>query len=235
MKPDPLSVAIALLVEAALVAALTGLALRGRWRQLLAFTAYLAAVLTGNILITWWPERFWVLSFWVVKEATYAALLLGVVLELAWLTFRPFRGAATTARRMILVALLLLAALLALAPARDSAHLAAAGELLPRFATITVWLLAGVLALAHWYRVPWDRFHLSVAWSLVAHMTVFGVLLRLEGIHGWAAQVYLNALDPPAYLALTSWWAWVAWRPEPVGADARQHLLEDLGFEGGRA
>lgn len=218
---------IAILVEGVLVVVLAGLWVRGRWRLLVSFALYVATVLAGNVLVTWWPETFWVPGFWVAKETAYAVLILSMAVELAWATFRPFPGAETAFHRLLALALIVMGVLLVAAPDRDSSFLAVAGELLPRISTVTVWLLAGILALAHWYRIPWEPFHLRVAAALVAYAGIFGSLLRLEGIYGWSVQPYLNAIDPPAYLALTVWWAAVAWGRLPERS-ARQVLLERL-------
>jgi hypothetical protein len=227
----PHELAIALLAEATLAATIAGLVIRGRWRYLVSFAVYVPVILTGNVLVTWWTERFWVKSFWVLKESVYGALYLCIALELGWLTFRPFKGAEAALKRLATVALVLLAVLLATAPGRDSQFLEVAGEMLPRVTMVTVWLLALIFVLAHWYRIPWDPFLFGIGVSLGAYLAVFGVLLRLEGIFGWAARPYLNALAPPAYLALTAWWAYLAWRPEPADADGRRRLLHDLQLE----
>jgi len=230
----PHEVAIALLVEAALAATCAGLLFRGRWRRLVTFSVYVPTVLTGNVLVTWWPETFWVYRFWILKESVYSSLTLCIALELGWLTLRPFKGAEATLRRVTVVALVAMAILLATSPGRESTFLAVAGEVLPRVTTVTVWLMALTLVLAHWYRIPWDPFVLGVAVSFGAYQAVFGVLLRLEGIYGWAVQPYLNALDPPAYLVLTVWWAYMCWRPDPAGSSGRRRLLQDLQLEASR-
>jgi hypothetical protein len=230
----PYEVVIALLAEATLAAAITGLVVRGRWRYLVSFAVYVPVVLTGNVLVTWWPETFWVKWFWILKESVYGALHLCIAVEMGWLTIRPFRGAEAALKRLVTVALVVLAVLLATAPGRDSQFLAVAGEMLPRVTMVTVWLFALILVLAHWYRFPWDPFLFGIGVSLGAYLAVFGVLLRLEGIFGWAARPYLNALDPPASVALTGWWAYLAWRAEPAAAGGRRRLLHDLQLEASR-
>lgn len=213
---------VALLVEVALAAVGVGLLARGRWRLNWCFSAYVPAILAGNVLVTWWPQVFYVPGFWMAKQIVYDVLKLGLALELAWRTFRVFPGAGAAARRVVLVILLLTTIATIAASGRGVSYLKVAGDLHPRVINGTIWLLAATLGLAQWYRIPVHPFHRAILTSLGAYLAVFGVLLRLEGLHGWAAQPYLNALDPLAYLLLTLYWAHVAWRPE--SALARAHL-----------
>jgi hypothetical protein len=69
-------------------------------------------------------------------------------------------------------------------------------------------------------------FHAALLGSFAAYLALFGSLLRLEGLHGWSAQAYLNALDPPAYLLLAGWWLYIAWRSDD--ADAYDETIRRL-------
>lgn len=213
---------ILLLVHAALAAVGAGLLVRGRWRLCGFFSAYIPVVLICEILVAWWPRVFYVPGFWMAKQIVYDVLKLGLALELAWRTFRVFPGAGAAARRVVLMILLLTTVVTLAASGGGLSYLTMAGDLHPRAINGTIWLLAATLGLAQWYRVPVHPFHRAILASLGAYLAVFGVLLGLEGLHGWAAQPYLNALDPAAYLLLTLYWAHVAWRPE--SALARAHL-----------
>jgi hypothetical protein len=116
------------------------------------------------------------------------------------------------------------------APARPTSdwYLLAAGELHPRVIVATVWIMVATLALATWHRVPVHPFHRGIALSLGLYLTVFGALLRLEGMYGWSVQRYLNAVDPLAYVAVTGFWAYLAWRPEPAEALEHDRLLATI-------
>jgi len=215
-------VVVAFLAEAVVAAVAAGLLVRGRWRLSWFFTAYLVVVFGCEVAITWWPRVFFRPGFWMLKEAVYDVLKLGVTVELAWRTFRVFPGAGAAARRVMALILLVTTVVTVAASGRGLSYLTVAGELHPRVINGTIWLLAATLGLAQWYRVPLHPFHRAILASLGAYLAVFGVLLHLEGLHGWAAQPYLNALDPAAYLLLTLYWAHLAWRPE--SALARAHL-----------
>lgn len=220
MTADQLFVALS--VEVALAAVAAGLLARGRWRLSWFLSAYVPVVLICETLVAWWPRVFFVPGFWMAKQIVYDVLKLGLALELAWRTFRVFPGAGAAARRVVLVILLLTTIVTIAASGGGVSYLKVAGDLHPRVINGTIWLLAATLGLAQWYRVPIHPFHRAILASLGAYLAVFGVLLRLEGLHGWAAQPYLNALDPLAYLLLTLYWAHMAWRPE--SALARAHL-----------
>ena len=64
-----------------LVAIAAGLIVRNRWRLSSFFLAYVLVGVAVDILITNWPERFYVRGFWISVELTKALLKLGIVLE----------------------------------------------------------------------------------------------------------------------------------------------------------
>jgi hypothetical protein len=229
MTPDQL--AVGWVGQLAVVAVLAGLARRGRWRLAWLFTAYLLFSVVCGTLIATWPERFYTARFWVVKEGLYEVMRLGLALEIALRAFRRFPG-ARPAWAMAASAVLTLM-LMALADAgwsvgADPAYLAAGNEALPRLAVGTLWLVASVFALAHWYHVPLHPFHAAVLAGLGVYLALFGGLLRLESVYGGDAQAYLNALNPPAAMALTFFWAWAAWRPPGDAEAAHTRLLRRL-------
>jgi hypothetical protein len=153
----------------------------------------------------------------MAKQVLYDMLKLGIALELAWRTFRVFPGAAAAALRATLGVLTVTTLAVLAAPTQSSSSevfLIASGELHPRLLNGTIWLMATTLVIARWYSVPVHPFHTGLLISFASYLMVFGLLLRLEGIYGWAAQPYLNAIDPPAYLLLVCFWAYLAWRQE---------------------
>src|SRR6185436_20137274 len=84
-----------------LVAIVIGLFWRGRQRQAWPFIVYLVSVFTSITLIMLWPERFYQIWFWSLKEGVYGALKLVIAVHLANSAFRVFPGAHATARRLI--------------------------------------------------------------------------------------------------------------------------------------
>jgi hypothetical protein len=164
------------------------------------------------------------------KQLAYDVLKLGIALEVAWRTFRIFPGAGATVRRVVLLILVVTTAMVLAAPFDSSVSwfLTMSGHIQPRVVNGTTWILAATMGLAFFYRVPLHPFHTGLISSLAAYLAVFGTLLRLEGLYGWAAQPYLNALDPAAYLLLTCWWARIAWRPDSEVALAHAEVLRKL-------
>ena len=232
MTPDQIAVAVG--VEAALVAVALGLVVRGRWRASWFFAAYVPIALTGNILVTWWPAAFYSAGFWMAKQVVYDGLKLGLALELAWRTFHLFPGARAAAERAALLTLALTTIAIIFVPTQtqrvDSVYLTAIGEFHPRALIGTIWLMVATLGLAQLYHVPLHAFHAALLTSFGAYLMVFTLLLRLEGIYGWVAQPYVNALDPPAYLLLACFWVYAAWRPQTQADMAYEDTLHRLGL-----
>ncbi len=112
--------AVAISVEVAFVAIALGLALRGRWQLCWAFAAYIPVALVGNIMVTWWPERFHVYWFWMGKQIAYDVLKLGIALEVAWRAFRIFPGARAIVRRVLLLILVVTTAMVLATPLDSS-------------------------------------------------------------------------------------------------------------------
>ncbi len=226
MTVDQLLVAIS--VQIVLILLGVGLWVRGRWRLCWSFDAYLIVILTCEMLVICWPRLFFTPGFWMVKEALYDLLKLGIAFELAWRTFRVFPGAGSAARRIAGLIVVVTTVVTVAASGGGLSYLTVAGELHPRVINGTIWLLAATLGLAQWYRVPLHPFHRALLASFGAYLAVFSVLLHLEGLHGWAAQPYLNALDPAAYLLLTLYWARLAWRPESALVQAHLETLRKV-------
>lgn len=219
---------VAWLVEVALAVTGIGLVSRKRWRLSWFFSAYVPTALLGNVLVTWWPQVFFAPAFWMAKQVTYDLLKLGLAVELSWKTFRVFAGAQALAWKAALVILALTTIAVAAISGDGLDYLTASGQLHPRVLNGTVWLFVTTLALAHWYRVPVHPFHRALQASFGAYLALFGALLGLQGVHGWAAQPYLNALDPPAYLLLTLYWAHLAWRRDSVHVRAHVETLRKV-------
>jgi hypothetical protein len=229
VRPGQLAIGIA--VDVVLAIAWIGLVSQRRWRLAWLFSAYVPVVVICGLLQAIAPAQFFVAGFWMAKQVAYDILKLGIALELAWRTFRVFPGAQASVRRVVLAILGLTTVAVMAAPTDSSASelfLVASGQLHPRVLNGTIWLMAATLALAHWYRVPVHPFRAALLTSFAAYLTLFGTLLRLEGLYGWAAQPYLNAIDPPAYLLLACWWAYLAWRTESPTTRAYAETIRRL-------
>jgi hypothetical protein len=201
-------------VKLALLAVLAGLVVRGRARLCWTFVAYAVAVLGGNSASTLMPERFQTPSFWVLKQGLYDALKMAMALELAWRAFEAFPGAMRTARVAVLALLVLsTVALGALTPPSSYMTL---WEWQPSVATAALWLLTATALLVVWYQVPVHDWQRAIMLGLAPYLLVFVTLIGLLQRHGWTARAQVGVADTVAYLALTAFWAWAVWRPDPL-------------------
>lgn len=221
----PVQLAVAHGVKAALVITLLGLIVRGHARECASFALYLAFALTTNLLQTFWPERFHTYSFWMTKQAVFDVLRILVATELAWWSLHAFPGARRTAR--LSIALILLAVFVAIvsdAPegTPHETFSAAVFEWHPRILSGTIWLFTATALAVAWYRIPVGWMHRSILMGFSVYLLVFTTLLNVLRHHGWDALRYFNAIDPPAYLALTVFWAWAAWRPRDPALARRE-------------
>jgi hypothetical protein len=216
-----LQVGLSHAVKLALVAVLAGLFVRARARLCWTFVAYALAALVGNCASTLWPVRFQTPSFWVLKHGVYDALMMAVALELSWRAFEAFPGAMRTARVVVLVLLAVSTVVLgALTP--PSSYLTL-WEWQPSVATAALWLLTATALLVVWYQVPVDDWQRAIMLGLAPYLLVFVTLIGLLQRHGWAARAQIGVADSTAYLALTAFWAWAVWRPDPATpAEARR-------------
>lgn len=214
--------------QASLVVALLGLLRSGRWRLAWFFLLDLVVVLVSDALRLLWPHTFYTPEFWMAKEALLDALVVSLAIEIGIRTFGPFRNLLPRVRTLglLLLATAALAGLTAsprqLAPGYDPLFMLFVGHVHPRVMAATLWLMAGILLLATWYRIPLHPFHAAVLGTLGAYLAVNVGLASLEGIHGWALQAYKNAIDRPAFLLVSLAWAWAAWAP--AGGRTRAHV-----------
>ena len=195
-----------------------GLVVRGRWRLSLFFVAYLVSVLFREALVIFWPERFFFQRVWFIFQAELDILKFGIALEVGWRTFGAFPGAAAAAQKtgaVILGLTALSAASLPLATPQSTVFETAITSFHPRLNDGTIWLLAAILAVAKWYRVPLHRFHAAVLTGLALYLLFFTWALRLHvGRDYETTRHYFNVLDPIGFLLVTCWWVRVAWRAQ---------------------
>lgn len=209
-----------------------GLFARGRWRLSLCFTAYVLSLFGSEFLIDVWREKFWTTDFWVLRQAVHDLLKMGVALEVGWMTFRLFPGAASAARKAALGILGIMAVatmslpLLQLAQGWATMHIA---RLHPPLLAGTIWLMTAVLAIARWYRVPVHPFHGGILGSLASYMALFSGLLTVMGWYGLETiRSLFGRVDPPAFVLMTCWWVYLAWRPQGEATIAHGEVLGRL-------
>jgi hypothetical protein len=207
----------------AVVASLAGLAHRRRLNQCYSFGAYLLAVLSAQTLMEIWPARFYTRDFWLATETTHQFLKLAIVVELAARTMSVFPGAQRSARRVLLITLIVLLALLATSiGAPEYARLVT--DLLPRAVSGTVWLFCGLAAVIVWYRIPVTPFQKAILLGFCLFLLTYSILLSLIGSLGWQHRPVLNFANGLAFLAVQVYWAWAAWRRESPSRDEATEL-----------
>ena len=141
---------------------------------------------------------------------------MAMALELAWRAFEAFPGAMRTARVAVLALLVLsTVALGALTPPSSYMTL---WEWQPSVATAALWLLTATALLVVWYQVPVHDWQRAIMLGLAPYLLVFVTLIGLLQRHGWTARAQVGVADTVAYLALTAFWAWAVWRPDPLTA-----------------
>lgn len=198
-----------------LASLLCGIHRHGLHRLCRWLTPYLAAVMAGDLMQLLWTDRFYRWKFFVAKETLYGALKLGLAIELAAVMFAAFPGAAATARRASLLALLGLCAALVVARPTGLLFQDLAMEIHPRLANGTAFLLLVVWLLALWYHVPTHRFHRAILGGLTSYLLVFTVLLRFLQSRGWDLRYLASYGDALGYLTMLAYWTGAAWRKEP--------------------
>ncbi|MGE0453854.1 MAG: hypothetical protein AB7O37_11975 [Vicinamibacteria bacterium] len=199
-------------VRSAIILALAGLFVRRRAALCWSFVAYLMAILVCNSLISFWPDRFFLLWFYILKESLYDLLKLAIAAELAFRTFKAFPGARARARLLLaplvaaLVGVLLLKALQSDPGVTVLRHH-------PLGQTATIWLFAAMSLLAVWFHVPVHPFHRALLMGFTSYLIVFVSLLNVLRTQGWdLMRQTVSGWDTRAYLALVLFFAWSAWR-----------------------
>ena len=91
----------------------------------------------------------------------------------------------------------------------------------PSVATAALWLLTATALLVVWYQVPVHDWQRAIMLGLAPYLLVFVTLLDLLQRHGWTARAEVGIVDSVAYLALVVFWAWAAWRRDPVAVARR--------------
>jgi len=208
-------------VRSAIILALVGLFVRRRATLCWSFVAYLSATLVCNSLISFWPDRFFMLWFYLLKESLYDILKLAIAAELALRIFRAFPGAAARARLLLAPLVAALVGILLLKAIQADPGIAVLRHH-PMGQTATIWLLTAMSLLAVWFHVPVHPFHRALLLGFTSYLIVFVSLLNVLRTQNWdEMRATVSAWDTRAYLALVFFFAWSAWRRyDPVSVPA---------------
>jgi hypothetical protein len=200
---------IGVLLQFVLVAILVA---RGHYRRMPLFTLYVGGVGVSNAFYgfhyTW--------DTWMLHQVVTAGLRFGVALELTRCLFGAFPAAAGTARRVMLV-ILLITAVTALATVTPSAvYTRAHAEWVPRLASAAIWMLTALAALLLWYRLPLAPLPRAILMWYPPYLLIFTIGMSLlfdaglQSLRPWVGYV-----DTTAFQALILMWCVVAWRTAP--------------------
>ena len=209
-----MTLAVAHAVKVALLVTLAGIVARRRVRLCWAFPLYVVAILLGNSLQSFWPAQFHTSEFWIVKQRVYDALKLLLALELAWRAFRLFPGALRTARAVL--AAILAATTLVVVFVTPPADYSTLWQWQPSIVTGTLWMFTATALLVVWYQVPVHDWQRAIMLGLVSYLVVFVLYMDLLRRFGWDYRLAVGWLDVLTYLALCIFWAWAAWRRDPI-------------------
>ncbi len=213
----PAQIRLSNLVALMLVLAIAGLIARGRVRHFWSFAALLGASLTGNLLPTLWPERFYRWDFWAAKQVVYSGLYLSMALELCLKVFSP-RLPRARLRALVIASAASVATAGLVAVFADGSPRNALVAVLPVLRAGAAWLMALLLALAVFYHLPVGQFHKVILVGTAMYHCAFVGLAGLVGSVGWQMREIFNALDPVCYATTLGLWTLAAWRPEPAPA-----------------
>ncbi len=214
-------------------AGLTGLAVRGRARRCVSFTAYLASLALGSLSLSLVPAPSW--RSWLALECVQGLLTLAVVFELATRMLARLPGAAALARRALgaVLALTLVGTLARIvsvvpqvvgAPSAERLAYEWASLVLPLFTYGAAFLFTALLAVANWYLLPLDPLHRGILVGFSVYLALFSALLiSVRGVHDRA----LSLTNSLSFLLLLALWTWAAWRPEPP-VPAPPHVVTRL-------
>ncbi|HET9315484.1 MAG TPA: hypothetical protein VFQ51_07820, partial [Vicinamibacteria bacterium] len=153
---------IANLGFALLVGAATGLVVRGRASFCWTFVVYLLSTASFQSLIIWWPERFFVFTFYFVKELVLVLLKIGVAFEIWQRCFSSFPQARVRTGFLLTSALAVMALASQLVPDGLYPYDLLMGVILPRLQSGVLLLYALLVCATAWYRVPMHPTHRAI-------------------------------------------------------------------------
>jgi hypothetical protein len=197
---------------ALLVALLAGLFVRRLYRVCYSFPTWLLAVLAGDVLMFFWPERFYTWGFWMAKETAYAALKIAIAIEITVLAFQAFPSAGATVRRVLLGVLLALLAFVLIGVRYDVALQDLARELQRRVANGVALVFCAAWAVVLYYRLPLHRLHRAILRGLVPYLLVFAAASTLTLVFGWDVRTAVNAAEAACWALMLAYWCGEVWR-----------------------
>ena len=216
-------------VKVAIVVVLVGLIATGRYRRCWSLTGYLAVALAGNVMISFWPERFYNYHFYTARQAVFDVFKLLIALELSHKVFAAFPGAMSRFRAIALAILAVTTCAVVAAGGNDPV-LYVAYHWQPRIVAGAIWLMCAIGLLVAWHRLPIDGWHHAILVGYVPYLVVFTTIMNM--IPGrWPAFAAFGLADDVAYLMLVSWWAYAAWRPERSRVATGARVPSRLVFE----
>jgi hypothetical protein len=213
-------------VSFVLVAALlAGLFTRRLYRVCHAFPAWLAAVLAGDVLMFFRPERFYTWGFWIAKETAYAVLKLAIAVEITALAFQAFPSARATVRRVMLAVLVVLLAFVVVGVRYDVALEDLAREQQRRLANGVALVFCATWAIVLYYRLPLHRLHRAILRGLVPYLLVFAAASTFTLVLGWDRRP-VNAAETACWALMLAYWGWEVWRPPARGESEFMRRLQ---------
>lgn len=205
---------IANLARTAVLLTIVGLLVRRRASVCWSFLAYLVAILVGNSLSSFWPERFYTQSFYILKQSVYNVLKLCLAAELTYRVFRAFPGALARAR-VVLAPLVAFTAVGIISVPTGTDFVDIVTRYHPQIQTGVIWLLSATAVLAVWYNLPLNPLHRSILLGLSSYLILFATLGNILRSFGFERlREMINLADGYAYVALVAWWALMAWRSQ---------------------
>jgi hypothetical protein len=230
---------VAVEIVALMFAVIAGLIARGRWRTNVFFLAYVVNGLAFNLLVGAWPACFYTRASFLVAQLIADILKVGLILEVAYRTFRAFPGAEASTRKVLIAVLVATALTLTVAPFAMTgwdSYLTAIGYFSPLVNAGAIWLTVALLVAARWYRIPVHPFHVAVLTSFACYLAVLSSLSYLSARNGFdGLRVYAAVLEQAVFTLVACWWAYGAWRPETSLVRAYTQLVGKLRFEASSA
>jgi len=159
-----------------------------------------------------------------MKETVYAVLKILVAVEIWQRSFSSLPRARVRVGFLLVAALSTTAAAVHTIPTDLHPYDTLMGILIPRFQAGTLILYATIVSASWWYRMPLHPFYRAIIMGFGAFLTVYTLLLSLLGVQSGSSRagLWTAVLNAAAYIAVSTWWAWVAWRraqaPSPIVA-----------------
>jgi hypothetical protein len=224
---------VAVEVVVLLLAIVTGLLARGRWRLSVFFLIYVLNAFTFSMLVALWRETFYTRAFFLLFQVVFDIAKLGIVLETGYHTFRAFPGARSTVRKMhvgVLATTIVALSASPIAVAGWDAAVTALAKTDPAVNSCFIWLTVALLGTARWYRVPVHPFHVAVLTGLAFYLGALSATLYIAVRNGFDdLRVYASVIEKAVFTLVTCWWAYLAWQPETHLVRAYKEVVGRLG------